>query len=85
MKKFALFALLSLVMGLSLAAEYMVSNPEGMTNYQKDDYACELNARMGTAPRNPWVGFDELRYEREKRELYFLCMQAKGYVFREKE
>jgi hypothetical protein len=85
MKKFNLFAFLFLIANLSLAGEYIVTNPEGMATYQKDDYACELNARMGTAPRNPWVGFDELRYEREKRELYFLCMQAKGYVFREKE
>jgi len=77
------FLIFLLVSTFSLATEYSVSNPKGMADFEKDKYNCELSSRLGTPPRNPWVAFDDIRYDREKWELYLQCMKAQGYIYKE--
>lgn len=77
------FIVLMIVSTFSFATDYSVSNPKGMENFEKDKYNCEIQSRMATPPRNPWASFDDIRYDREKRELYLQCMKAQGYVYTE--
>lgn len=82
MKNKIILLVVLLLIGCSTKKYYWYNN--NGNNFKSDDYLCEISARQNTQSIQYGIAFDDVRYEREKSELYDKCMYAQGWYTSEK-